>query len=158
MARQPGVAHGVERTDRAFERNRRIRPMDEQKIDIVDAKTSQACVCRALQVAWRDIGVPDLGREKNVAARNTGGCDALPHLDLVFVKRGGVDMPVAKPSASVTSSVHSRPFSVHVPRPSAGMLAPLALTMCMRSPAAFNVRTVHASAVQPAMESASHAS
>ena len=48
------------------------------------------------QVAGVQLVMPDLGGDKNLAARNTAGSDAIAHFRLVAVHLGGINMAVAQ--------------------------------------------------------------
>lgn len=92
QAARPGI---VERADALGERYARVRPVDEEEVDIGETEATQALFGRALQGALADIVRPDLRDDEHPFARDTGAPEALPDRFLVVVDRGGIDVPVS---------------------------------------------------------------
>ncbi len=95
VLRQPCSLHLTQRADGIRERNARVGPVDKEEIDLRQAQARQAFRGRALQLASSEMIRPDFGGDEDVAARNAGGTQPLPHLTFVFVDLGRVDMAVA---------------------------------------------------------------
>src|SRR6185437_7002646 len=95
-ARLAGLAQLGEGAERLAEGHLRIRPMNEQQIDMVEAETLEALLMRALgrtgvKIAWRDFG-----HEKNLAARNTAVADGAADLGLIAIDLRRVNMAIAE--------------------------------------------------------------
>ena len=75
--------------------------MDQQQIHPGQVELREAFIERALKIRGREPVVIDLGGDKNVLAVEAGGGKPLrqpfPHLGLVAVTLGGVDMTIAQP-------------------------------------------------------------
>src|SRR5262249_27166225 len=93
----PFAFHLAERSDRILEGNARVRPVDQQEIDVRQLELGDAVARRALEVARSQIARPDLGDEEDIVARHARGAQPLADRFLVAIQRGGVDMAVAEP-------------------------------------------------------------
>ena len=85
-----------ERGDRLVERNLRVGPVHEQKIDEIYAEILEAFVHRTREVVGAQIFVRHLGGQEKLVAPHAGGADALADAALGTVFPGGVDMAVAE--------------------------------------------------------------
>src|SRR6266404_3066202 len=85
-----------ERADRLAERDLRVRPMDHEKVDVIDSVILQALLDRAREVVRAQIFVRHFGGQEDLAARHAGGAHALADAALgpVFPRR--VDVTVAE--------------------------------------------------------------
>ena len=79
--------------------------MDEQQIDPGQLQLVQALIERALEVGGGELVVIDLGGDENILAREAGGAQPLgqplPHLGLVAVTLGGVDVAISEPQGGL---------------------------------------------------------
>jgi hypothetical protein len=71
-----------------------VGPVDQQQVDLVEAKALEAGFGGTLQVALADIGEPDLGRHENLVTRHAAMADAFAHRRLVLIHGGGVDVAI----------------------------------------------------------------
>src|SRR5262245_60367068 len=92
-----GFAQNVERP---FERHLRVRPMDEQEIYPGELQISQTLLKRAFEIGSRQPIVENLGRHEDLLARKAGraktAAQSLPHLGLVAIALGGVDVAITE--------------------------------------------------------------
>ena len=70
--------------------------MDHQQIDPGQGELLEALVDRALEIARRQPGEPDLGGEKNLVALEARTADAGADLALIAVHLCGVEMAIAE--------------------------------------------------------------
>jgi hypothetical protein len=85
-----------ERAHRLGQRNLQVRPVHQQKVNMVDAESLQALVDRAREVIGTQVFMRDLGAQEDVRARDAGGAHAFADLPLGAVLPGGVDVPGAE--------------------------------------------------------------
>ncbi len=55
----------VESRNRLRERDLRVRPMDEQKIDLINTELAETVFSRALQIALTELIPPNFGGQKD---------------------------------------------------------------------------------------------
>ncbi len=89
------VAHLSERAQRVAHRHFGARPVDQQQVDVVHLQPLEALTYPLVHGRGRERVEPDLGGDEQLVARHAGFPDRLPHLGLVAVTDGGVDMAVA---------------------------------------------------------------
>ena len=85
------------RADRLAERDLRVRPMDHEKIDVVDTEIPQALLDRSREIIGAQIFVRYFGGQEDLAARHAGGAHALADAALAAVFPRGVDETVSEP-------------------------------------------------------------
>ena len=73
----------------------RSRPVDEVQVEVVETKQVHARVKGAQGAVEALVGVPHLGGDEDVLARQPGAADPLSYLGLVVVERCGVDVAIA---------------------------------------------------------------
>ena len=94
---RPSPLHPGERADRIGERNARVRPVDQQEVDVGEAQLRQAFLGGPLEFARRQVVLPDLGGDEDVVAPDPAGAQTLPDLALIAIHLGGVDVAVSEP-------------------------------------------------------------
>jgi hypothetical protein len=132
------IARGRAATDNELRRigmrhrNARVRPMDEQEIDLGEAQPCQALLDGALERGRRQMVLPHLGGDEHFVARQARCAQALSNLALIAVHFRGVDMAIAEPQRPVRRCARGlHPRKSQVPRPTAGISAPFASTTCV---------------------------
>src|SRR5262245_35305035 len=83
-----------QRRDGLAERDCRVGPMHQQKIDEVDAQISQALLDRAREIVGAQIFMRDLGGEEDVAAWHARGTHPFADAALGTVFPSGVDVAI----------------------------------------------------------------
>ena len=86
-----------ERIQRLRQRHARIRPVQQQQVDLGDAQLVQALLGGAFEVMWRKVTGPDFCGDEHLVAGNAGGAQRSADLALVLVDLRGVDMAIAEP-------------------------------------------------------------
>src|SRR5262249_34969169 len=76
------------------QRNVRVGPMHEQKVDEIDVEIFQALLDRAREIVRAQVFVRDFGGQKNVAAWHAGGAHASADAALGAVFPGRVDVAI----------------------------------------------------------------
>jgi len=97
MAGQSLALDPRQRAQRIRERHLRVRPMQQQQVDLGHAQPRQALLGGSLEIVRLEVGGPDLGGEEYLVAFHAGSAHALAHLALVVVGLRGVDVAVAEP-------------------------------------------------------------
>ena len=115
VARPPVLADLVQRVQRLLERHVRVRPVQEQQVELVDAEPLQRLLRVALDLVGRRLVVRHLRGQEDLVARHAALGDPAPDLALVLVRARGVDLPVAD-LQRVADAVR-RVLSGHQPRP-----------------------------------------
>ena len=87
--------HLAQRADGVGERHLLARPMQQQKIDMIELHLGEALLERAREIRRRMIGRPDLGGDESFVARQAGGAQAFGDLGFVLVGLRGVEMAIA---------------------------------------------------------------
>src|SRR5262249_8335661 len=87
----------AERAERVAQRNLRIRPVQQEQIDVRELQPRQARLRGTLELARRKVRWPHLRGDEHLIALYAGGAQPLPHLAFVVIKLGGVDVAVAAP-------------------------------------------------------------
>ena len=77
--------------------------MEKDHIDIVELELLQTLGERGLGVFVALVGIPDLGGDPELVARDTGKLDGITNLLLVAVELGGIKVAVA-----MLESIHKR--------------------------------------------------
>jgi len=117
VPREAFPLHPAQRADGVGERDPRVRPMDQQKIDLGEAKLREALLGRALEFARREMVGPHLRGDEDVGTGHAGGPQPLADLALVAVHLGGVDMAIPE-AQSVLDHSHAGALA-QIPRPEA---------------------------------------
>ncbi len=86
-----------QRADRLAEWDLGVRPMDHEKIDVVDSQIPQALLDRAREIVGAQIFVRYFGGQEDLAARHARGAHALADAALGAVFPGRVDVTIAEP-------------------------------------------------------------
>src|SRR5215468_1920531 len=97
VARKSHTLDLAERAERVAQRNLRIRPVQQEQIDLRELQPLQARLRGTLEVAGGKVRRPHLRGDEHLLAFYAGGAQSLPHLAFVVVKLGGVDVAVAAP-------------------------------------------------------------
>ena len=97
VARHAGLLDLAQRAERFGQRHLRVRPVQQQEIDLGQPQLHQAVLGGAHELARRKMRRPDLGGDEHLVARHAGGAQPLAHLALVVVHLRGVDVAVAEP-------------------------------------------------------------
>jgi hypothetical protein len=69
--------------------------VDEEQVDVLEAKPLEALVEGAQRGRVSVVGPAELRGDEEVATRQSGGSKRRPDLSLVLVASGGVDEPIA---------------------------------------------------------------
>ena len=91
------LAHMGERIQRLRQRHARVRPVQQQKIDLGQAQPGQALLGRAFEVVRGEMIGPDFCGDEHLVARHAGGAQPLADLALVLVDLRGVEVAIAEP-------------------------------------------------------------
>src|SRR5215207_7894875 len=86
-----------QRAQRLHQRHLRVRPVQQQQVDLGQAQSHQAFLGRTLQIMRREMRRPDLGGEEDLIALHARGAQALADLAFVLVHLRGVDVAIAEP-------------------------------------------------------------
>ena len=119
------VALGLgERAHGLLQRDRGVRPVHQQQVDIVDAEIGEALVDRAGEIGGAQIFVRHLGAEEDVAARHAGRAHAFADVALAAVFPRRVDVAIAELERGRDDLAATLPPPrLEVPSPMAGILA-----------------------------------
>jgi hypothetical protein len=96
VARQPHALDLAQRAERLAQRNPRVRPMQQQQIDVCEPQPAQTLLGSALELARREVRRPHLGGDEHLVALDAARAQPLPDLALVVIELGGIDMAVAQ--------------------------------------------------------------
>jgi hypothetical protein len=88
------VAQGPQRLG---ERNLRVRPVQEQQINLGQPQPRQAALSGTFQLERRKMRRPDLGGDENALAPDPRRPQTVAHLAFVVVHLRSIDMAVAEP-------------------------------------------------------------
>ena len=86
----------AERAERLAQRDLRVRPVQQQQIDLREPQPRQALLGRALEFARRKVRRPYLRGDEHLVSCDAGSAHAFADLALVVVHLRGVDVAVAK--------------------------------------------------------------
>ncbi|MNS69628.1 hypothetical protein D3C72_1029450 [compost metagenome] len=92
MAHLAGLPHLVQRSDLFGKRDRVVRPMQQQQVDIIGLQLFQAFIDGGEEGLVLVVLDPDLGGEKHLAACNARSSNGFADLGFVAVDLGGIDM------------------------------------------------------------------
>src|SRR6516165_215549 len=84
----------AKRADCISERNLRIGPMQEQEIDMRQTQSRQAVSGGAFKRTRLEMRWPDLGRDEDLVAVDSGCAQSVPDFVLILVHLGGIDVPI----------------------------------------------------------------
>src|SRR6476620_5264243 len=96
MARKPHSLDLAERAERLAQRDLRVRPVQQQEIDLRKLQPRQTLLDRTLEFARGEVRRPYLRGDERLIACQAGGTQALADLALVVVPFRGVDMAIAQ--------------------------------------------------------------
>jgi hypothetical protein len=71
--------------------------VQQHQIDLRNAQLLEAFLDGPLQIIWREVRSPDLGRDKNIVTIDTGRAQAFADFAFVLVHLRGIDMAIAEP-------------------------------------------------------------
>lgn len=97
MAGEPLLPDPRQRAQCLHQRHLRIRPVQQQQVDLGQAQSHQAFLGRTLQIVGSEMRGPDLGGEEDLIALHARGTQALADLAFVLVHLRGVDVAIAEP-------------------------------------------------------------
>ncbi len=140
MAYLAGIPHLVQRADPFGHRHVAPRPVQKQQIDMVGPQLSQALIDRGDEGVVAIVVDPDLRGQEDVRPWNAGLLDGLADFRLVAVDLCGVDVAETELQGLRQDGSTSAPDIRNVPKPSAGILAPLELTACIENSFAASAR------------------
>ncbi len=95
MAREPVALRTIQRPDAGLERHRRVRPVDEQEVDLIEPERVQALLRGTAKIRRADVGPPHLGRHEDRIAGHAGGAQALADFPFVGIHGRGIEMAIA---------------------------------------------------------------
>jgi hypothetical protein len=105
--------------------------MDEQEINPGELQISQTLIKRAFEIGGRQPIVENLGRHEDVLAHKAGraqpAAQPLPHLGLVAIALGGVDVPITEAKRGLDRFDADRIHQRHSSKPDRGDLCAVGL-------------------------------
>src|SRR5215831_1770283 len=109
MAGKPRALDLAERAERVAQRDLRIRPVQQEEIDVRELQPRQARLRGMLEFARGKVRRPHLRGDEHLIAFYTGGAQPLPHLAFVVIKLGGVDVAVPAPQRLLDDTYAATP-------------------------------------------------
>ena len=91
----PVVPEPVQRAERLLQRHLRVRPVQQQQVDVVDAEPLERLLGVALDQLRRGVRVRHLRGQEDLVPRHAAVGDPAPDLALVLVRARGVDLAVS---------------------------------------------------------------
>ena len=112
MAREPLPLDLAERAKRLAERDLRVRPVQQQEIDLGEPQPHQAVLGGPFELARRKMRGPDLGGDEHLLALDARGAQPLADFALVVVHLRGIDVAVAEPQRLLDQPCAGAPAQV----------------------------------------------